>query len=191
MTLMNLLTVFEQATPQEVIEGMTWYDEAHRLACSISDQFGVSLDVVAGVIAALSPRSKWERNIADGRNIIAAQAAGEDPAAIPVTTFNRNKARAIEILQAGTRHGALSGQKVCAFADNIEDPGGNSVTVDSHAFNAWVGERAIINGTGPRITPKRFRECAADYQKVASLYGIRPSQAQAIIWLVWKRLHSI
>ena len=188
---MNLLTIFEQATPQEVFEGMAWYDEAHELARSISDQFGVSLDVVAGVIAALSPRSKWERNITDGKNILTAYVTGEDPAAVPVTTFNRNKARAIEILEAGTRHGALSGPKVCAFADNIEDPDGDIVTVDSHAYNAWAGERVIVNGTGPTITPKRFRECAADYRKLAIVYGISPPQAQAIVWLAWKRIHNI
>jgi hypothetical protein len=191
MTLMNLLAVFEEATPQEVIEGMAWYDEAHELACDLARRYGVSLDVAAGVLAALSPRSRWERNAVDARNVVEAYVRGRDPMAVPCSTFHRNKERAIEILMAGTRHGILSGNKVNAFADNIEDPDTDAVTVDSHAYNAWVGERAISNGTGPRVTPKRFRECAADYRKVAELYHIQPHQAQAIIWLTWKRMHNL
>ena len=191
MSLINLLTVFEEATPQEVITGMDWYHEAHELACSLRDEFGVSLDVAAGVIAALSPRSKWERNMADARKVIATFCQGRDPMDVPVGTFNRNKEKAVGILMAGTRHGVLSGPKVCAFADNIEDPHSAAVTVDSHAYNAWIGERAISNGSGPRVTPKRFREAAGDYRKVAQLYDITPAQAQAIIWLTWKRIHGI
>ena len=91
MSLINLLTIFEEATPQEVITGMDWYHEAHELACSLRDEFGVSLDVAAGVIAALSPRSKWERNMADAGKVIAAFCQGRDPMDVPVGTFNRNK----------------------------------------------------------------------------------------------------
>ena len=191
MSLMNLLNVLEQATSQEVIEGMGWYEQAHEMARTLADQYRLSLDVVAGVIAALSPRSRWERNVVDAERMIAAYASGRDPHAVPVGTFHRNKERAIEILESGTRHGVLSGLKVCDFADSVENPTNGAVTVDSHAYNAWLGERAIRNGTGPRITPKRYRECAEAYKKVAKLYGIRPSQAQAIIWLAWKRIHQL
>jgi hypothetical protein len=191
MSLTNLIELFERATPQQVIEGLAWYDQAHLMACDLRDRYGVSLDVAAGVVAALSPRNRWERNAADARNLVAAQAAGTNPMAVPAATFNRNKARAVQILRAGTRHGVLSGLKVCAFADCIEDPTCDTVVVDSHAYNAWVGHRVIVNGTGPRITPRRYWECAADYRRVAAMRSIRPPQAQAIIWLAWKRLHSI
>jgi len=191
MSLMNLLNVLEQATPQEVIAGMGWYEQAHEMARTLADQYRLSLDVVAGVIAALSPRSRWERNMVDAERLIAAYVVDEDPMAVPVTTFNRNKECAIRILEAGTRHGVLSGPKVCAFADNIENPSSNPITVDSHSYNAWIGHRAISSGNGPRVTPKRYRECAEAYKNVAKLYGIRPSQAQAIIWLAWKRIHKL
>jgi hypothetical protein len=191
MTLMNPLAVFEEATPQEVIEGVAWYDEAHKLACDLAQRYGVSLDVAAGVLAALSPRCRWERNTQDAENIIAAYVRGKDPMQVYCSTFHRNKVRAVEILVAGTRHGILSGEKVNAFADNIEDPDGDAVTVDSHAYNAWVGERVVTNESGTKVTPRRFRECAADYRKVAVLYHIKPHQAQAIIWLTWKRLHNL
>ena len=148
MSLMNLLTVLEQATPQEAIEGMGWYEQAHELACALASRYGLSLHVVAGVIAALSPRSRWERNVVDAVSLIAVYTVGEDPMAVPVTTFNRNKECAIRILGAGTRHGVLSGPKVCAFADNIENPSGDPITVDSHAYNAWIGHRAISSGNG-------------------------------------------
>jgi hypothetical protein len=191
MTLMNLLAVFEEATPQEVIAGMAWYDEAHKLARDVAERYGVSLDVTAGVLAALSPRCRWERNAVDARNVVEAYVRGSDPMAVSCGTFTRNKERAIEILVAGTRHGILSGEKVNAFADNIEDPDGDAVTVDSHAYNAWVGERVVTNDSGTKVTPRRFRECAADYRKVAKLYHIKPHQAQAIIWLTWKRLYNL
>ena len=191
MSLMNLLTVLEQATPQEVIQGMGWYEQARAMARRLADRYGLSLDVVAGVIAALSPRSRWERNVVDAESLIAAYTVGEDPMAVPVTTFHRNKECAIRVLEVGTRHGVLSGFKVCSFADNIENPSGDPITVDSHSYNAWIGHRAISSGNGPRVTPKRYLECAEGYSKVADLYGIRPSQAQAIIWLAWKRIHQL
>jgi hypothetical protein len=191
MTLLNLLSVFESATPQEVIAGMAWYEEAHKLACRLASCYGLSLEVVAGVLAALSPRVRWERNTVDAEELIAAYVAGREPMTVPVATFNRNKQRALEILAAGTRHGVLSGPKVCAFADSIENPECDTVTIDSHSYNAWLGHRAIRSGRGPRITAKRYRDCATDYRKVTELYRIRPSQAQAIIWLAWKRMHKL
>jgi hypothetical protein len=191
MTLMNLLAVFEEATPQEVIEGMAWYDEAHQLACDLARRYGVSLDVAAGVLGALSPRCRWERNAVDAAHVVEAYVRGGDPMQVSCSTFTRNKEKAVQILVAGTRHGILSGEKVNAFADTIEDPDTDAVTVDSHAYNAWVGERVVTNDSGLRVTPKRFRECAADYRKVAELYHIQPHQAQAIIWLTWKRMHNL
>jgi hypothetical protein len=191
VSLLNLLQVFEQATPQEVIEGMAWYDEAHKLGRDIAQRYGVSLDVAAGAIAALSPRSRWERNAAGALQVVEAYVQGRDPMEVPCGTFHRNKERAVQILEAGTRHGILSGPKVCAFADSIENPDSGAVTVDSHAYNAWLGERAIAGGRGPRVTPKRVREAAECYRKVAELYGIQPCQAQAIVWLAWKRMHNL
>jgi hypothetical protein len=190
MSLRELESVFDQATPQDVIAGMRWYDEAHRFARHLASKYGVSLDVAAGVIAALSPRSKWERNIQDAENVIAAYVRGKDPMEVPCGTFNHNKERAVEILSAGTRHGILSGEKVCAFADNIENPRTDTVVVDSHAYNAWLGERAIIGEHGIRITPKRYRETAEGYRQLANQVGIAPNQAQAIVWLAWKRMYN-
>lgn len=103
-SLTNLLTVFEQATPQEVIEGLAWYDKAHKRACALQGRYGVSLDVVVGVIGALSPRSRWERNLSDAERVIAAYVAGEDPLAVPVGTFNRNKGKGHR--HPGSRHPA-------------------------------------------------------------------------------------
>ena len=53
----NILRTYRQATDAQRHEGMTWYDEAHNLAASLDSD----VDRAAGIIAALSPQTPWNR----------------------------------------------------------------------------------------------------------------------------------
>jgi len=84
---------------------------------------------------------------------------------------------------------AVNGMKTRAFAENILDPeGDHRVVIDRHAWNITQGERIIVNKSGPKVTPKRYRDAAAKYRAIAKDLGIRPNQLQAITWLTWRRL---
>jgi hypothetical protein len=186
----NLLDLWDLATKSERAAGLAWYRVAHDQAAAIAVDTGLSMPVVSAVIAALSPRCKWERNIVDAENMCRAYVNGFDPRTVSVGTFNRNKDRAAGILEQNDPD-LLSGPKVNAFAHCIADPGCREVVVDSHAFNAFVGERAISGMTGPRIHNARYIRTSDAYVEVAQELGILPMQAQAVIWLTWKRVHNL
>ena len=88
--LLDLASVADQA------EGMTWYERAYAAAVRLADQYEIKIDTAAGVIAALSPRNKWTRNLIDAENLIATfVAAGAEAAAdVKCCTFGKNKKKA-------------------------------------------------------------------------------------------------
>lgn len=181
-----IIEIYDQALPDEIEAGMRWYDDAHNWATEISEKFGVSLEVVVAVTAALSPANKWERNVREAEEMIRVFSSGGDPATVTSCTYKKNKVRAIEALEAGMS--ILSGDKTTSFAKNILDPKDpDVVTIDRHAFNMTLGERAIKTNSGPKVTPKRYRETAAKFIAASEKIGIRPNQLQAITWLVWRR----
>ena len=72
----EIVAKFTLATSQEVQLGCDWYRSAFQIADRISDKYGLPTETVAGVIAALSPNNRWERNIIDAEAIIKCWAAG-------------------------------------------------------------------------------------------------------------------
>ena len=77
-----------------------WYRSALNIAGRIADRYDMRIETVAGVLAALSPNNRWERNIIDAENIIKCWAAGgtdEDVGGDKWHLFN-NEAKALDIL---------------------------------------------------------------------------------------------
>lgn len=73
----NILKVYRQATEAEHKHGTTWYAKAQSHAQRIADKHVVPLRVVVGVIAALSPNNKWERNVTDADQMLSAFLRGD------------------------------------------------------------------------------------------------------------------
>jgi len=186
MSLENLVGVYAEATPQEMQEGMAWYDQAHEIVRDLATKHDMPIEVVAGAMAALSPRVRWSSNIKDTKALLDAWAKGETD--VPLTAFRRNQEKAVAIIE-GQSTEPLSGDKVCSFAKCIADPGHpDEVVIDTHAYNAWAGDRVICGGKGPRVAGKRYKAVAEDYRLLAKIMGTSPSQAQAVVWLTWKRM---
>ena len=89
--------MYKLATPDEVKAGLDWYANAHTEALTIANRFEIPLTTVVGVIAALSPNNKWERNITNASDLIAAYLDGEPVESVKVSTYHtmRNKAWSI------------------------------------------------------------------------------------------------
>ena len=66
----NILKVYRRATSEDVANGLEWYDRAKRYASIISNLSGVNLNTVVGVMAALSPNNRWERNVKDTERMV-------------------------------------------------------------------------------------------------------------------------
>ena len=191
----NILSVFNLANAADQATGLNWYAQAKKAAAIMAQRYGIHAHEAAGVIAALSPRNKWERNLQDAENLIAAYAAAgaEGCATIKVCTFGGNKAKAVRILSAGCITDAdvikiLSGPKLTEFYSCIV--GIQDVCIDGHAYAIWFGERVTLANV-PSIGVKLRREIKADYVAAAEKAGISPAQMQAVTWCAWRRLHGV
>lgn len=191
----NIKAVYQLATLTEQQDGITWYPAAKAIAVKLAERYSIPASQAVGVIAALSPRNRWERNVQDADSLIAAfQAGGAEQARLTkVCTFGANKAKAIRILESGaetlpTVLEILSGPKLREFASCIA--GQPDVCIDGHAFCIWAANRTGLKDV-PAIGVKLRREIKADYATAADELGITPSACQAITWCAWRRIHGV
>ena len=60
----NIQRVFDKATPAMIAQGVEWYREARDLAEEMANmEYVHSIEHAAWVIAAMSPRMFWSRNV--------------------------------------------------------------------------------------------------------------------------------
>lgn len=189
----NILDVFKQANPQEITDGQLWYSDARQEAQEIADNHNLALSTVVGVIAALSPTNKWDRNIIDANNICAAFVAGEYQESVKVCTYNtmRNKAWGIleqavtDVDQIATM---LKGPKITDFFLCIM--GMDTCVIDGHAWGIANAERRNMQDV-PNIG-KRLRIALQEaYVKAGAQEGLTAYEMQAITWVAWRRIHKI
>jgi len=190
----NIKAVFKLATVQENIVGSSWYTQARVASLAISESYGVPATTIIGVIAALSPRNRWERNLIDAENLV--EAYVRDPSSakhVKVCTFNKNKEKALTILANDSPTldsvlATLSGPKLQEFASCIF--GLEDVCIDGHAYCIWNGGRTSLANV-PSIGVKLRREIKADYIKAANKLNVSPAVCQAITWNAWRRIHGV
>lgn len=188
----SILAVFFTATEPEIEEGRNWYRTTNTCARKIGSAYGIDYTVVAGVIAALSPNNRWSRNLIDAEALCKTYSCGGDPNSVKVSTFNKNKEKAIRILQGENPLDVLKGLKVIAFYQCIcGDP--KAICIDGHAYSIWLGQRVATTKT-PSISPKLYLKIAGDYslatEQICKITGhdFLPSEVQAITWVVWRNL---
>ena len=191
----NIKAIYQLATLTERQDGLSWYPAAKAIASDLADKYSIHPAEAAGVIAALSPRNRWERNVQDADSLIAAFVAGgaEQANLTKVCTFGANKAKAVRILSAGVLTDVdvlaiLSGPKLREFYSCIR--GLDDVCIDGHAFCIWAANRTGLADV-PAIGVKLRREIKADYRAAAEELGLTASALQAITWCTWRRIHGI
>lgn len=190
----NILKVYRKATVRDVQDGVEWYARALREAKHISKAFGLPVSTVVGVMAALSPNNRWERNKVDAYNMCSAYAEGLAVDDFKYSTYhnNRNKAWSILVDQLSDDDDILTrlnGQKIRSFYSNIM--GLDEVTIDGHALNIARGYREGLTSDKTNIGVKQYRELQEAYVRAAKRAGVKPHEMQAITWTVWKRVHNI
>ena len=190
----NILKVYRMATDDDVRDGIEWYARALREAQHISQRLGLPVSTVVGVMAALSPNNRWERNKVDAFNLCSAYVNELTMDDIKVSTYHNMKAKAWSILEDhlsddGDILARLNGQKIRSFYSNIM--GLDEVTVDGHALNIARGYRVGLTDDATNIGVKLYRDLQAAYVRAAKRAGVKPHEMQAITWTVWKRVHNI
>lgn len=186
-TKQNLRNVIKLATPENWVQGLAWYSEAHLFCTEIHRQTSLTLGQVAGITAALSPQCSWQVNKKAAKHL----AFGLDCVGYTGYKVNVSKAKRImqgedieRVLGKGTRYGA----KVRAFYDNILNPAtSDCVTIDTHAIRAAYDLVDVpVHLIRAVFESKLNLEIQSAYVAVAKEYNVRPCQLQAVAWLTVK-----
>lgn len=190
----NILKLYRQATQEDTINGVEWYARAERMAAWIAQDAGLPLSTVIGVMAALSPNNRWERNCRDAATMCQAWQNGDSMDSFKVSCYNTMKAKAWAILDLGLTDDEdilshLNGQKIRSFYSNIR--GLDEVTIDGHALNIARGKREGLTSDKTNMGKREYRELQAAYVRAAKRVGVKPHVLQAITWTTWKRVHNI
>jgi hypothetical protein len=190
----NILKVYRRATPEDHADGLEWYDRAKRHAKAISTKYFIHTHTVIGVMAALSPNNRWERNVKDTERMVWAWVKGEDLSDFKVSCYNTMKQKAWSILEDDLTDDddiltRLNGQKIRSFYSNIR--GLDEVTIDGHAYNIALGIRQGLTSDKTNMGKKLYREMQEAYVKAAKRVGVKPHELQAITWTTWKREYGI
>jgi hypothetical protein len=162
----RLVSLHASCTPDEMVAGIAWYDRAAAAAQSMS---GGDLPRAAAVIAHLSPRARWNVNLAWAARILLAADSGQD---CPVVSTKANRAKAWAAAHGDVAH---FGPKTFAFYSNILGDL-NSVCVDSWAARAALGRDITTFGSA------LYRRIETAYQRAAQALGMAPRDLQAAIW---------
>lgn len=177
----RILAAYDAASKSEMVEGLAWYPQAQQAAVSLADRFG-GVEYAAAVIAQLSPRTMW------GRNLMGATDMANG--IVPAYCIGANVQRAKLALESDEPLETINGPKTSRFARNIM--GDESVvTVDVWAARLalhgtrtnWRGEN---NTDAEKILGRKgvYEAIEHAYKIAAQKRGVTPAQMQAITWVV-------
>jgi hypothetical protein len=214
----NIVRVFLTATPDEHAEGLGWYQralaEAVDLAASVwghlptsvedNEAWGREIEKAAAVLAVLSPRLSWPKNVELARlayDVIYGETdIADDLSNWPGLKINARKA--MRILTGENPDDVVSGPKVRAFWHTIVDPSDpRAVVVDRHAFDVAVntvltdaerGKWLGLKGTYDLVS-KAYRDAARELNKLttpADGLEVTPAGVQAVTWTIWRRTRA-
>ena len=190
----NILKLYRQATQEDTVNGIEWYARAERMAAWIANNHDLPVSTVIGVMAALSPNNRWERNCKDTDTMCGAWQRGDNLDDFKVSCYNTMKAKAWSILDDALTDDEdiltrLNGQKIRSFYSNIR--GLDEVTIDGHALNIARNTREGLTSDKTNMGKRQYRELQGAYIRAAKRVGVKPHVLQAITWTTWKRVHGI
>jgi hypothetical protein len=178
----NLRRVWDQADFTDYAEGMLAYSRYRATLTRLAKRYGYPLESVVGAFAALSPNNDYMNNL---RSTVSLLRGSER-----TSTYNACRQRAQRCLRGDYFMDFTRGPKTRAFYSNIMDPYGDwDVTIDGHAYCAWVGKRMTMKQVVYLNFP--YEQVADGYRSVAESVKVLPCQLQAVLWFTWKRINNI
>ena len=192
----QLQHVLSLATPEDWDNGLHWYQRANDQARAISERYNITVEMSAGVIACLSPGSKWGRNVVDAERMVGAYTSGLEIPQIGVYG-QKNVAKALRILAGEDPMVVIpeeTSPKVRAFYQCILAPStSEAVCVDRHAkallYNLASKRKGYASNDKLSLVKRsEYEYLAKYYRRVAEVYNVLPHQIQGTSWTTWKRL---
>lgn len=173
--ILNVIAVWDQATPEELSAGRQWYVTANLLAEQLG---GGDVHKGAGLLAALSPQTSWSLNVTLAERAVQSGPSGHVGDALR---------KAALILDGIDPAGVLPmHSKTGHFYRCIVDPSDpEPVCIDRHAHDIAVDE---VYGDRDRglSSKKRYETIADVYRRAALVLNETPSVVQAVTWTVWR-----
>jgi hypothetical protein len=171
----NIMDHWNRATPEVRAQGASWYPSADNLVNQLAGAYGLPAPTVAAVVAHLSPRTSWQRNIQGAREILA---GGTAPYCL-----SKNRENAGRALAAPNPLDTFSPRapKARAFARNILGDE-STVTVDVWAMRIAMGCRDFDDSALRR--QGAYEAVAHAYRLAAKRAGVTPAVMQATTWIV-------
>ena len=194
----NIIAIRKKAKPEDVANGIAWYAEAYEECRIMADRFRLPINVVIGVVAALSPNNRWELNLRNAKDLIDAYLVGGTMDDVSVCTYSAMKKKAWSILEAMPDHDEtkrmLNGKKIVCFYENIM--GDDTCTIDGHARNIAYNERLVLTDGKTSIGAVEYRNLQEAYRIAASRCRVngrklKAYELQAITWVTWRKMHGI
>lgn len=164
----RLLSIYSAASGDVVEAGRLWYPGAENGIADLSREFQLGRPRVAAIVAVLSPRQRWRKNIEGARRVLEGEAWRA-----PVYAANRAKAEAL--LAGAPLEQIIGGDKVTSFWANLIGSR-TAVTIDK-----WAQQAAL--GHYHRHQPKhaRYDRLVAIYRGAAETAGETPREFQSIV----------
>lgn len=189
----NINKVFKQAQAHEVKHGKTWYRDALRECEDMAACHGLPVHIVAGVVAALSPTNKWERNLVDAHYMCKTFVDGGYVEDCSPCTYKTMRDKAWSILQSMPHNVddvafILNGPKITDFFMCIM--GQDVCVIDGHAWGIAFGDRRNMQDV-PSIGKRMRKELQQAYSRAGKKHGLTAYQMQAATWVTWKRIHNV
>lgn len=172
----NILDIFEEGEQDDA----EWYANANEIAEFLGYKYGVTLEKVIGIIAALSPQKSWKENLRITNTFL------KDGNAYHTKVMT---AKAQAILDGDSQVESilaeLNGNKIKAFFLNIlwYDKA-STVTIDRHAIEIAVG-KPIDNH---QLTVNQYQFFVNCYIIASNGLGYKPHEVQAITWTRWREI---
>lgn len=179
----NVTAAYRAASADDRVAGRGWYATARQVAESLDP---ADPSRAAAVIAVLSPRLSWRKNV---------EAAADAYAGRPLRVLSANADKARRIIAGEDPEDVVSGPKTRAFWRTIADPTDpRAVVVDRHAVDVACG-RVLGDAARGKLLGR-----AGGYDAVCDVYrraaralsrefgtDLSPAQVQATAWLYWRR----
>lgn len=204
----NIVWHWEQATPDEIAQGMRWYADAHHVATAIANG---DAHLGAGMLAIYSPQQGWIGNVHNAARVLREGKGIGGPGCGMFATAGQKRA-ADRLLKGERYEDILNGPKIRDFAHLIEfggdqDPGDPRAVIDRHALSVAHGraltseeyDSAPVNGFRRKdgsISRRQYDHVVSLYRSAAEMVSARAGeqvsahQVQAVTWLVRQRLNQ-
>lgn len=179
----NITATYRAALDSERVEGKSWYATAREVARTLDP---ANPSKAAAVIAVLSPRLSWERNVQAAADVY----QGRSP-----RVMGANAEKASRIMAGENPDDVVSGPKVRAFWHAIVNPeDSRAIVIDRHAFDVAAGEVLDDEQRGRVLGRKgAYDDVCRLYVRATHIlsreYGsLSAVEVQATTWVAWRRM---